>query len=58
MKLVYRHPVTGQRITRRFVAWPDLLNAAWRAYFRSLGWPGKLDCVCEAGRDAFDEVLP
>lgn len=56
MKLVYRHSVTGQRITKRFVKWNDLLNEAWRVYFRSLDWAGQLDCICEAGCDSFDEV--
>ena len=58
MKLVYRHPDTGQCITKRFVRWSELLDETWRVYFRSLDWNGKVDCVCEAGWDAIEEVLP
>ena len=58
MKLAYRHSRTGQRVTKRFTCWPDLLDEAWRIYFRELSWSGKLDRVCEAGCDAFDEILP
>ncbi len=58
MKLIYRHPKSGQRVTKRFARWSDLLDEAWRVYFRALNWKRKLDCVCEAGLDALDEVLP
>ena len=30
MKLAYRHSRTGQRVTKRFTRWPDLLDEAWR----------------------------
>jgi hypothetical protein len=58
MKLIYRHPITGQRIVKRFARWPDLLDEAWRIYFRELTWSARLDRVCEAGCDALVEVLP
>ncbi len=58
MRLAYRHPHTGQRVTKHFAHWPDLLDEAWRIYFSELSWSGKLDRICEVGWYAFDEVLP
>ena len=58
MKLIYRHPRTRKQIVKRFNQWPDLLNETWRVYYRKMNWPKKVECVCEAGWDAFDEVLP
>lgn len=58
MKLIYRHPKTRLRIVKRFNCWPDLLNETWRVYFRAMKLPQKVECVCQAGWDACEEVLP